>query len=136
MGRLRSLEREDLDSLLVIAQLEPDAEGVLQLVPPGPPHDPHQGAPRRGDVVQFGLTEVEVDTVWARIRDLVGSVDAGELPVFGDAIRRRSERGATRRKLSYFPAVQSASRARRLVEAHGRLRRMPTSNREREEETR
>ncbi len=80
--RLRALTREDLDSLLVVAQLEPDAEGVLQLVPPGPPHDPQRGAIRRGDVVQFGLTEAEVDAVWTRIQDLVASVDAGELPVF------------------------------------------------------
>jgi hypothetical protein len=80
--RLRALTREDLDSLLVVAQLEPDADGVLQLVLPGPPHDPHVGATLSGDVVQFGLTEAEVDAVWTRIQDLVASVDAGELPVF------------------------------------------------------
>ncbi len=80
--RLRPLTREDLDSLLVVAQLEPDADGVLKLVPPGPPHDPHRGATRRGDVLQFGLTEAEVDAIWTRIQDLVASVDAGELPVF------------------------------------------------------
>ena len=36
IDRLRALEREDLDFLLVVAQLEPDDEGVLQLVPSGP----------------------------------------------------------------------------------------------------
>jgi hypothetical protein len=80
--RLRALERSDLDFLRVLAQLEPDAQGLLQLVPPGPPHDVDTGATRRGTTVQFGLTKAEIEAVWQRIRALVAAVDAGELPVF------------------------------------------------------
>ncbi|MBW2422329.1 MAG: hypothetical protein JRH19_27605 [Deltaproteobacteria bacterium] len=82
IDRLRALEREDLDFLLVVAQLEPDDQGVLQLVPPGPPIDADRGASRRGTTVQFGLTEDEIDDVWKRIRDLIEQVDGGDLPIF------------------------------------------------------
>jgi hypothetical protein len=80
--RLRALKEEDLDALLVVAQLEPDADGVLQLVPPGPPIDEDDGASRRGTTVQFGLTEDEIEDVWERIEDLIEEVDDGDLPVF------------------------------------------------------
>jgi len=80
--RLRGLERKDLDFLLVVAQLEPDANGILQLVEPGPPHDEQTGATLRGTTVQFGLTDDEIDDVWDRIEDLIEEVDEGDLPVF------------------------------------------------------
>ena len=82
IDRLRPLEREDLDFLLVIAQLEPDDQGVLELVEPGPPIDEDEGASRRGTTVQFGLTEDEIDDLWKRIRNLIEQVDRGDLPVF------------------------------------------------------
>jgi hypothetical protein len=82
IDRLRALRREDLDSLLVVAQLEPDADGILQLVSPGPPQVPETGATQDGTTVQFGLTEDEIDDVWERIEDLIEDVDDGELPVF------------------------------------------------------
>jgi hypothetical protein len=80
--RLRGLERSDLDFLLVVAQLEPDADGILQLTDPGPPQDADRGATVRGTTVQFGLTNREIDGVWDRIQELIRQVDAGELPVF------------------------------------------------------
>ena len=79
VDRLRALDR---DIFLVIAQLEPDDEGILRLVPAGPPIDPDQGASRRGATVQFGLTTDEIDGVWERIQRLIEDVDAGGLPVF------------------------------------------------------
>ena len=82
IDRLRVLKREDLDFLLVVAQLEPDDQGVLKLVPPGPPIDEDEGASRRGSTVQFGLTEDEIDDVWERIEELIEDVDEGKLPVF------------------------------------------------------
>ena len=42
----------------------------------------HTVTQQNNEVVQFGLTEAEVDAVWSRIEDLIASVDAGELPVF------------------------------------------------------
>lgn len=80
--RLRALEREDLHVLLVVAQLEPDDQGILRLVPLGPPIYTDEGASRRETTVQFGLTADEIDGVWERIEQLIEDVDAGQLPVF------------------------------------------------------
>jgi hypothetical protein len=82
VDRLRGIERSDLDSLLVVAQLEPDDQGLLRLVPPDPPIDADQGASLRGTTVQFGLTEREIGDVWKRIGALIEDVDSGALPVF------------------------------------------------------
>jgi hypothetical protein len=82
VDRLRALEREDLDVLLVVAHLEPDDAGILRLVPSGPLIDADEGASRRGTTVQFGLTADEIDAVWERIEHLIEDVDAGQLPVF------------------------------------------------------
>ncbi len=80
--RLRKLRREDVDSLLVVNQLEADAGGVLRIVEPGPPIDPNRGAQREGTKVQFGLTAGEVDAVWERIESLIQRVDAGKIALF------------------------------------------------------
>ncbi len=80
--RLRKLRREDVDSLLVVNQLEADADGILRIVEPGPPIDPDRGAQREGTKVQFGLTAGEVDAVWERIESLLERVDAGEIALF------------------------------------------------------
>ena len=82
IDRLRKLRREDLDFLLVVAQLEADADGILRNVEPGPPIDPDKGARRDGTTLQFGLTADEVDTIWERIESLVARVDAGEIALF------------------------------------------------------
>jgi len=82
VDRLRGLERADLDFLLVVSQLELDENGVFELARPGPPLDASRGAMRKNDVVQFGLTQREVDAVWDRIQALIAAVDDGSLPVF------------------------------------------------------
>jgi hypothetical protein len=82
IDRLRGLRREDLDVLLVVLQLEPDADGVLWPVNPDPPLAGRGGATRRGATLQLGLRVEEIDAVWKRIRTLIGEVDAGALPVF------------------------------------------------------
>jgi hypothetical protein len=80
--RLRALRRPDLDLLLVVAQLETGADGILRLVPSASPIDPDRGAHRHGGTLQFGLTRGETDDVWERIQRLLAEVDSGELPVF------------------------------------------------------
>jgi hypothetical protein len=80
--RLRKLERKDLDVLLVVTQAEPDEEGLLQLVEPGPPFDKDEGASLKGTTLQLGLTEGEIDDVWERIQELIEDVDEGDLPTF------------------------------------------------------
>ncbi len=82
IDRLRKLRREDLDFLLVVAQLEPDADGMLKVVQPAAPIDSHRGARRGGTTIQFGLTAGEIEDVWERIEALVEQVDADEIPLF------------------------------------------------------
>ncbi|MBW2494480.1 MAG: hypothetical protein JRE43_06980 [Deltaproteobacteria bacterium] len=82
IDRLRELRREDLDFLMVVAQLEPDADGILKVVQAGAPIDPSEGVRREGTTLQFGLTAGEVEDVWQRIEALIERVDAGEIPLF------------------------------------------------------
>ena len=82
VDRLRKLERKDLDRFMVVQQLEPNEQGMLRVVAPGPVIDPDQGATVKGTTVQLGLTRREVDHVWARIENLVEAVDSGRMPVF------------------------------------------------------
>jgi hypothetical protein len=80
--RLRELREEDLDVLLVVQQLEEDGSGMLRTVPPGPPIDPEDGTSVKDGVVQFGLTDDEIEEVWERIEELLEDVDDGDIPLF------------------------------------------------------
>jgi len=82
IDRLRKLKRGDLDFLMVVAQLEPDADGMLQIVQSEAPIDPNRGARHEGATIQFGLTAREVEDVWERIQTLIERVDAGEIALF------------------------------------------------------
>jgi len=82
IDRLQKLGREDLDFLMVVAQLEADSDGILRTVQSGAPIDPKKGVRLDGTTVQFGLTADEVDDVWKRIESLVKSVNAGEIALF------------------------------------------------------
>jgi hypothetical protein len=80
--RLRAIERADLDFLLVVVQLEANANGILRAAPPGAPFDPDDGVSVRDGTVQFGLTASEIDGIFERIEKLIDAVDAGHVPVF------------------------------------------------------
>lgn len=82
VDRLRDLEREDLDALGVVAQLEKNEEGVF--VPVGQDDNlaPNEGVRLRGDMLQIGLARFEIDGIWDRVRRLLEDVDSGEIPVF------------------------------------------------------
>ena len=82
IDRLRRVTKDDLDGLLVVSELRPDREGVLQPVRPGPALDPSTGARVRGTEVQLGLSRPEVDAVADRLRALLEHVDAGEIKTF------------------------------------------------------
>jgi hypothetical protein len=69
-------------ALGVVSQLELDDEGVYVNVPPGENLDPDHGVRIEGDVIQFGLTDDEIDDVWERIEALIEDVDEGDVPVF------------------------------------------------------
>ncbi len=82
VDRLRSINREDLDMLRVIQELRDDSSGHYVDVEPGPPLDDSGGAIARGGVVQFGLTDNEIEDLWRRIGALIEGVDEQRIPVF------------------------------------------------------
>jgi hypothetical protein len=82
VDRLRRVTQADIDALLVVTELRPDRNGVLQPVKPGAPFDPSVGARARGTRVQLGLGRPEVDAVADRLRALLAHVDAGEIKTF------------------------------------------------------
>ena len=80
--RLRKIQRQDLDFLGVIAQLEKDENLMLQPVPPGKNLDPQKGVKFKNGTIQFGLKKAEIDDLWERIESLIAEVDSGKIPVF------------------------------------------------------
>jgi hypothetical protein len=82
VNRLRRIRRADLDSFLVVQELHNDGTGHYVDVGPGPPLDAKGGAVARGGVVQFGLTDDEIEDLWDRIQEVIESVDGGDIPVF------------------------------------------------------
>ncbi len=83
VARLRSLTRAELnDALYVLAQFEIGDDGHLEPVPTTAKLDENRGVPRQGAVIQFGLTDLEVEELWSRIQTVLDRVDAGELETF------------------------------------------------------
>jgi hypothetical protein len=82
IDRLRKLQRNDLDFLGVVAQLEKDKNGMLMPVTPGVNLEPKKGGRIHEGTVQLGLTKSEIDDVWERIESLIAKVDSGKIPVF------------------------------------------------------
>ena len=79
--RLRKVDKDKLDALGVVAELEADASGVYQVVAKGPNIDDDIGVRRRDNRIQFGLTEDEIEEVQERIKSLLKKVDSGKQPV-------------------------------------------------------
>lgn len=80
--RLRRLTDQDYQSLGVVVEMRLDENGVFYQVPPGPSLDPDEGARFDHGVIQFGLTESEIDEVRDNVEDLLEEVDEGEVAVF------------------------------------------------------
>lgn len=81
--RLRRLDRGALArALSVLAELHVDADGRLQAAEPGPRRNPDRGVHFADGIVQLGLTDREIDGVWARLQELIRRVDAGEITTF------------------------------------------------------
>ena len=81
LERLRKLTRQDLDTLLTVAQYSVTPEGLVE-VPPTAASSDSSGVRRDGDVIQLGLTRKEVDGVAARLKKLLERVDSGKIQVF------------------------------------------------------
>ena len=80
--RLRKIQRQDLDFLGVVTQLELDDKGILRPKPVGKNLDPKVGAKYTDGTVQYGLSKSEIDDVWDRIQNVIAEVDAGNIQVF------------------------------------------------------
>ncbi len=82
--RLKRLSRRDLDYLRVVAQLQVDGSGGYRVTTPSAPLA--GASPVRMDIedgiVQFGLTESEIEGIWRRTRQLLRLVEAEQIPVF------------------------------------------------------
>ncbi len=82
--RLRALTRADLlEALYVVSQFRVRADGRLEATRPGPKLDENKGVVRDGDTIQLGLTNLELDELWDRVRSLLERVDAGEIETYG-----------------------------------------------------
>jgi hypothetical protein len=82
IDRLRTIQRQDLDFLGVLAQLELDDKGILRPKPVGKNLDPKKGAKYIDGILQYGLSKSEIDNVWDRIQNVIAEVDAGNIQVF------------------------------------------------------
>ena len=82
IDRLRKIQRQDLNRLGVVAQMEKNEDGILQPVPPGENMNPKNGATYIDGTLQFGLTTSDIDDLWERIQSLIAEGDSGNLQVF------------------------------------------------------
>lgn len=83
VDRLRKIDKNALrDALGTVAELHLNENRIYENVDPGPTLDEDDGVRIQGDVLQFGLTDDEIEDVEERIDDLLEDVDDGKLPVF------------------------------------------------------
>lgn len=81
--RLRKVKEDQIEALGVVAELEIDPAGRYRPVKPTRNFDDEdkKGFRRRGDRIQFGLTDDEIDDLENRIEKLLDRVDNGKQPV-------------------------------------------------------
>jgi len=82
IDRLHRLQRQDLNFLEVVFQMEKNEKGFLLRVPAGAKMCPDGGVCIKDGTVQFGLKKSEIDNVWKRIESLIAEVDSGNIQVF------------------------------------------------------
>ena len=80
--RLRQITRETLtDKLGVVAQWQLHDAHYVPMTP-GSNLAPYRGVRIKGEIVQLGLTSVEIGGVWRKCRQLVDDLDRGKLQTF------------------------------------------------------
>lgn len=82
IDRLRQIEKRDVKKLGVVAELHLDDDGVYRAVEHGKNLGRTKGVRTRPGIIQFGLTESEIEDVLERIEDLLKDVDDGKIPLF------------------------------------------------------
>ena len=79
--RLRGITREELDRRLGIVGTWRNENGHWVAVPSGTNLDFSRGVRRKGDLVQMGLTHLEINSVWRRLTRLIEVIDEGGIGV-------------------------------------------------------
>lgn len=81
--RLRALTEADLAAALgVVAQFEVGEDGLLHAAEPTENLDPGKGVRRTDRVVQLGLTESEIRSMYRRLERFIEDVDEGDYELF------------------------------------------------------
>ncbi|MFN2427446.1 MAG: hypothetical protein ABR587_13480 [Candidatus Binatia bacterium] len=79
--RLRKIDEDQFKDLGVLVELEADEHGRFRMVPPGRNIDDDKGVRVRGNRMQFGLTDDEIEDLEDRVEDLLDDVDSGKQAV-------------------------------------------------------
>ncbi len=82
VDRLKHVTPADVAALGVLAELQPDADGILRLVAATPGVDITEGQRTVGDGIQIGLTRSEIDEMNQRLRAILADVDDGKEQAF------------------------------------------------------
>ena len=82
IDRLRNISRADLDRLAVAAQQEVRAADLRSVEPDPLVGDPTVGVRRDGDIIQLGLTTVEIDHLEERVQRLLADVDQSKIELY------------------------------------------------------
>ena len=79
--RLRAITRAQLDALATVAELAIDGQQMDSIARTASFED-HDGVRRKGNVIQLGLTNKEIDQIAERLRALIERVDSKQLEVY------------------------------------------------------
>lgn len=82
VDRLRQVNPGQLQRLAVLAELQPDADGILRPAPATPGTDHTVGLRQVGDGIQIGLTDEEIAGVDQRLHALLSAVVTGQEQLF------------------------------------------------------
>jgi hypothetical protein len=82
IDRLRKVTPEQIATLATVAELQPDAAGVLRNVAPSANLDADEGARVTAERIQLGLTESEIEDLEERLEELIDDVDDDDIDTF------------------------------------------------------
>jgi len=82
VDRLRHVESETLHKILGVVVQYKVQDGQLLFVECAENVDPQKGVRISGDIIQFGLTEREIDDIVKRQQKLIETVDSGKIKIF------------------------------------------------------
>jgi hypothetical protein len=82
VDRLRKVTFDDVRRLGIGTELRLASDGVFHVAEAGPNLNPKRGVRQKEGVVQFGLTDGEMDLVAKKIEKLLNDIDEGDIALF------------------------------------------------------